>query len=194
MASKRVTVCFRSSAVLIKGEKNERQVELELPDTLCVLAIAIGLIGLACGGSTPQGNTNTSLGTPTPDPCAPFTDEVIVNMIYGKLIKDRDIFPQIKQINIYAISGAVTLLGWVDTAALSTKVIDIVKNISPCVKSVDSSKFYDHAPGPPLQWSPSLPGNGCGQGLVRCGDLCVPDHCFWPVDAPSPVPTSTNRG
>jgi len=161
------------------------------------LAIVVsGLLGVACGGSSNQGNKNTTLDTPSPSPspnlCGSITDSMLVDMIYAKLIKDPDILPEIKQIDIYAIADAVTIVGWADDAAKSTKVIDIAKNISPCVKSVDSSKFYDHAPGPPLQWNPNLPGNGCGPGLVRCGDLCVPDRCFWVNEAPSQGPTNTN--
>lgn len=158
------------------------------------LAIVVsGLLGVACGGN--QGNKNTTLDTPSPSPspnlCGSITDGMLVDMIYAKLIKDPDIFPKIKQINIYASAGAVTIMGWADDAAKFAKVIDTAKTISPCVKSVDSTKFYDHAPGPPLQWNPNLPGNGCGPGLVRCGDVCVPDRCFWSNDAPSPMPTST---
>jgi hypothetical protein len=157
------------------------------------LTIAVsGLLGVACGGSSNQGNKNTTLDTPspspTPDPCA---DGTIVDMIYSKFLKDPDIFPKIKQINVYATGGAVTVVGWVDTPAKMAKVIDIAKNTNKCVKSVDSSKFYGCAPGSPVQ--PDNVG-GCGN-WVRCGDICVPpDHCFWneappPGTTPSPVPT-----
>ena len=90
------------------------------------LAIVVsGLLGVACGGSSNQGNKNTTLDTPspspTPDPCASITDGMLVDMIYAKLIKDPDIFPKIKQINIYAIAGAVTVMGWADDAAKFAK-------------------------------------------------------------------------
>jgi len=158
---------------------------------LFVLVIVIGLISLACGraeGNNANTNANVTISpTPTPDPCAAVKDSTIVDAIYGKLIKNPDIFPLIKQINISATAGAVTVIGWVDTAAKTTEVIDTVKGVE-CVKTVDSTQFYDKAPGPPVQ-----PGVGCGQGWVRCGDICVPDHCFWSNDAPSPVPTNSNN-
>lgn len=157
---------------------------------LCVLAVAIGIFGLACGkmeGNNINANVTAS-PTPTTDPCATMVDS-----IYGKLVKDPDIYPVVKQINISATAGAVTVTGWVNTPAIYAKVLDIVKG-SSCVKSVDSSKFYGCAPGQPVQ-----PDNlgGCGSGYVRCGDICVPDHCFWneaPASGTTPTPVPTPSG
>ena len=154
---------------------------------LCFLTIAIGVLGLACGKMEGNNTNTTASPTPTPDPCAAVKDGTIVDSIYGKLIKDPDIFPVIKQINVTATAGAVTVTGWVNGATIATKVLDIVKSAA-CVKSVDSSQFYDHTPNPT---QPDSLG-ACGPGLIRCGDICVPDHCFWTTDAPSPVATNSN--
>jgi hypothetical protein len=102
---------------------------------------------------------------------------MIVDMIYGQLILDPDIFPQIKQINVTVKSGVVTLWGWVSDKARYDKVMAIVGNTTCVKKPVNADNFYDHT-GNPVQPSP-----GCPPPLVRCGDICVPDQCAWTFSA-----------
>jgi hypothetical protein len=151
-----------------------------------VLVLVIGSIGLACGRPASDTNTNvTTSPTPSPDPCAGVPDDFIRYAIYGQIDKDITI-PRL-QINVWVEKGVVTLTGFVNDDAQKAKVIGIAENTKCVVKPVNVDKFYGCLPGTPVQ-----PDNlgGCGTGWVRCGDICVPDHCFW-NDAPSASTTPT---
>jgi len=127
----------------------------------------------------------------TPVDCS---DEKIRNDIYIKLFQSELASP-IKQINVSVNARVVTLIGFVNNNAEKIKVVDIAQHTSSCVtEPVNVDKFYDCAPGPPVQ--PDRIGNGCGAGWFRCGDICVPDRCFWnpapqPSTTPSPAPASS---
>jgi len=159
---------------------------------LFVLVIAIGLIGLACGKITDNNANNannTMTPVTTPDLC---TNQMITDAIYIKLMKAGLASP-LKQINVGVDAGMVTLTGFVNNSAEKAIVVGIVENTSCVKKPVNVDKFYDCAPGPPVQ--PDNVG-GCGPGWYRCGDICVPNRCFWndapaPGTTPSPLPSSS---
>src|SRR4030095_4647396 len=103
----------------------------------------------ACGGR-PEGNTNTNANTttsptPTPDPCAAVTDDMIIFAINGQLSKDPEIFPQIKQINVWVKAGVVTLTGWVSDSDRYAKVVGIAENTTCVKKPVNVDNFFDHS-------------------------------------------------
>jgi len=158
---------------------------------LFVLVIAIGLIGLACGGNM-QGNNANNTMTPvtTPDECTndKIRDAIIIRLLQAGLASP------LKQINVSVNARVVTLIGFVNNNAEKVIVVDIAQHTSSCVtEPVNVDKFYDCAPGPPVQ--PESVGGGCGSWF-RCGDICVPDRCFWnpappPGSTPSPVPASS---
>jgi hypothetical protein len=107
--------------------------------------------------------------------------------IYGQITKDTSI--PIQQVNVSVDKGVVTLIGFVMNSTQKAKVIGMAEATSCVKKPVNTEQFYDCAPGKPVQ--PDSVG-GCGSGWARCGDICVPDHCFWneapaPGTTPSPV-------
>ena len=162
--------------------------------TLFVLVIAVGFMGSACG--TNQDNNannanNTMTPVTTPDVCASVTDDWIKFTIYGQIAHDTSI--PIKQINVSVEKGVVTLTGFVNNSEQKANVVRIAENTLCAKKPVNVDNFYDCA-RPPVQ--PDSLG-GCGAGWVRCGDICVPNHCFWndapaPGTTPSPVTPATS--
>jgi hypothetical protein len=98
---------------------------------------------------------------------------MIVDMIYGQLIKDPDIYPQIMQINVLANSGVVTLEGWVCDEVRYASVLSITNNTT-CVIGVYADNFYDD------EENPTRPGPaGCNPSppLYPCGDICTAERC-----------------
>ena len=161
---------------------------------LFALVIAIGLIGLACGKITDNNANNannTMTPVTTPDLCGSITDDMIKFAIIGQITKDMSI--PIKQINVAVEKGVVTLTGFVNSSEQKAAVVGIAENTTCVKRPVNVDKFYDCAPGPPVQ--PDNVGS-CGPGWYRCGDICVPNRCFWndapaPGTTPSPLPSSS---
>ena len=129
----------------------------------------------------------------TPDTC---TNDNVTNAIYIDLLKAGLASP-LKQINVTWDAGVVTLTGFVNNSAEKATVVGIAEHptsYSSCVtRPVNVEHFSDCAPGPPVQ--PESVGGGCGSWF-RCGDICVPDRCFWgphpsASTTPSPVPASS---
>jgi hypothetical protein len=99
-----------------------------------------------------------------------MTDAQIVDAIYGRIVRaSPELSAQIRQINVVAAKGVITLTGWVGTEAQKAQVIELATK-SECVKSVDSSNFY----GQPDNPTRPSPAGSCSGNTVKCGDICIP--------------------
>lgn len=139
---------------------------------LCLIGLCVGLGSFSCaapGSNTQIANTQATR-SPAPDPCSSMTDSQMVDAIYGKIVRAApELAAQVRQINVVASKGAITLTGWVGTEDQKTQVIEIATK-TDCVKSVDSSNFYG-LPNNPTR--PTSTGS-CSGNTVKCGDICIP--------------------